>query len=99
MPSSLLDVAGSDFRPLTKILDCSLRMKFGSFSSPMGQTCLPTLLAIIGLVSLYPTNYLIAKPSLRMGAHTVSFLYPSIRLNFSSTPSALSSFTLPPYTK
>jgi hypothetical protein len=57
MLSSIFGVAGSGFRPLTKILDCCLPLKSGSFSSPVRRYCLSTPLSIIGLVSLYLTNY------------------------------------------
>lgn len=89
MLSSLLDVAGSDFRPLTNILDCSLLMKFGSFSSPMGQTCLPTLLAIFGLVRFYHTNYLIANLSLRIGTLFTWFFPIPVFVSFRFTSSRL----------
>jgi hypothetical protein len=57
MLSSAFGVAGSGFRPLTKILDCCLPLKSGSFSSPVRRYCLSTPLSIPGLVSLYLTNY------------------------------------------
>ena len=57
MLSSIFGVAGSGFRPLTKILDCCLPLKSGSFSTPVRRYCLSTPLSIIGLVSLYLTNY------------------------------------------
>lgn len=57
MLSSVFGVAGSGFRPLTKILDCCLPLKSGSFSSPVRRDCLSTPLSILGLVSLYLTNY------------------------------------------
>jgi hypothetical protein len=57
MLSSVFGVAGSGFRPWTKILDCCLPLKSGSFSTPVRRYCLSTPLSLIGLVSLYPTNY------------------------------------------
>lgn len=57
MLSSAFGVAGSGFRPLTKILDCCLPLKSGSFSTPVRRYCLSTPLSILGLVSLYLTNY------------------------------------------
>lgn len=57
MLSSVFGVASSGFRPLTKILDCCLPLKSGSFSSPVRRYCLSTPLSIFGLVGLYPTNY------------------------------------------
>lgn len=57
MLSSVFGVAGSGFRPLTKILDCCLPLKSGPFSVPVRRYCLSTPLSIIGLVSFYPTNY------------------------------------------
>lgn len=57
MLSSVFGVAGSGFRPLTKILDCCLPSKSGSSFTPVRRYCLSTPLSIIGLVSLYPTNY------------------------------------------
>lgn len=57
MLSSVFGVAGSGFRPLTKILDCCLPLKSGPFSLPVRRYCLSTPLSFLGLVSLYLTNY------------------------------------------
>lgn len=79
MLSSVFGVAGSGFRPLTKILDCCLPLKSGSFSAPVRRYCLSTPLSFIGLVSLYPTNYHSEALSLssRTSSSFFSFRYSS----------------------
>jgi len=62
-PSSHCDIAGSDFRPLTKILNCCHILCPDRVSVPAGRYVLSNPLGVVGLVSYYPTNYLIpAQP-------------------------------------
>ena len=82
MLSSVFGVAGSGFRPLTKILDCCLPLKSGSFSTPVRRDCLSTPLSIIGLVSLYLTNYLRNFVAYSHGLHVLFlFRYSSLRIS------------------
>lgn len=76
MLSSAFGVAGSGFRPLTKILDCCLPLKSGSFSTPVRRYCLSTPLSILGLVSLYLTNYPSDTLSLCLTDHACPFFIP-----------------------
>lgn len=79
MLSSVFGVAGSGFRPLTKILDCCLPLKSGSFSTPVRRYCLSTPLSFLGLVSLYLTNYHSETSSLFSSRTFSSFIYSGIR--------------------
>ena len=83
MLSSVFGVAGSGFRPLTKILDCCLPLKSGSFSTPVRRYGLSTPLSILGLVSLYLTNYLrhlVTLAFLLLHGPRLSFFYSGIPL-------------------
>lgn len=83
MLSSVFGVAGSGFRPLTKILDCCLPLKSGSFSSPVRRFCLSTPLSFLGLVSLYLTNY--HSDTLSLSSRSFfSFLYSGFHLSSSA---------------
>ncbi len=52
-------VAAPDFRPLCKILDCSLRRSLGSVSVPVCGNTLSGPVRVLALVSRYLTNKLI----------------------------------------
>ena len=56
-PSSRCGVAGSGFRPLTKILDCCHTWCSDRISVPTGRIDLPNPLSIPDLVGHYPTNH------------------------------------------
>ena len=104
MLSSVFGVAGSGFRPLTKILDCCLPLKSGSFSTPVRRYCLSTPLSIIGLVSLYLTNYLrnfvtSEKFTLSNTDHLVLFLFRYSSFRISPQCSTMSKVLLLPCTK
>ncbi len=54
-------VAPSGFRPLRKILDCSLPQESGQCLSPVWPDTLSGRLPIVTLVGRYPTNKLIGR--------------------------------------
>ena len=111
MLSSVFGVASSGFRPLTKILDCCLPLKSGSFSSPVRRYCLSTPLSIFGLVGLYPTNYHSETLSLLtsflllhlfgtfFSRISLSFFYSGIHLSTCSQCFVMSKVILLPCTK
>jgi len=93
MLSSVFGVAGSGFRPLTKILDCCLPLKSGSFSAPVRRYSLSTPLSFIGLVGFYPTNYHSETLSLssRTSSSFFSFRYSSCDFSPMNSPVQCSS--------
>lgn len=108
MLSSVFGVAGSGFRPLTKILDCCLPLKSGPFSVPVRRNCLSTPLSIIGLVCFYPTNYhqklcqYFFTRSLYFFSYSgIRFLIHYFRMSSSTSPQCflMSIVILLPYTK
>lgn len=103
MLSSVFGVAGSGFRPLTKILDCCLPLKSGPFSLPVRRYCLSTPLSILGLVSLYLTNYHSETSSLLLsllhGPSYPLFIPVFILLQISPQCFAMSEVLLLPCTK
>lgn len=82
MPSSAFGVAGSGFRPLTKILDCCLPSKSGSFSTPVRRISLSTPLSFLGLDEPLPLQL----PPTHTANALIGFVYPFLIPGFDVPP-------------